>query len=43
MLGLIIWCILIIIIAVCITPWWFLPSVIIVSIINEFLFGKKCY
>lgn len=33
MLGLIVWVILIIIIAACIMPWWFLPVCIIGNII----------
>ena len=37
MLGLIVWCILIIIIAVCILPWWFLPGLIIYFTIVELL------
>lgn len=32
MFGLIIWCILLIVLAVCIMPWWFLPVVIIYAI-----------
>ena len=32
MLGLILWCILLIIIAVCITPWWFFPVIILVTL-----------
>lgn len=41
MLGLIVWCIIIIIIGVCILPWWALPTLIIGAIIWNCLFGKK--
>jgi hypothetical protein len=34
MIGLIVWCILIIVIAACITPWWFFPVVILGSILS---------
>ena len=40
MIGLILWCILIIIIAACLTPWWFFPVVITVSIIAQVLTKK---
>jgi len=40
MLGLIVWCILIIVIACCILPWWFLPTVIVFSVLSQWLFGK---
>ena len=41
MIGLIVWCIIIIFIAACITPWWFFPVVITVSILSQVLFSKK--
>jgi len=37
MLGLIVWCIIIIVIAVCILPWWFLPVTVLYFIIVELL------
>lgn len=37
MLGLIVWCIIIIVIAVCLLPWWFLPSMIVYFTIVELL------
>lgn len=33
MLGIIIWAVLLVIIAACLLPWWFLPTVLIYSII----------
>ena len=41
MLGLWILAILIIILAACILPWWFIPSIFLVMILSEWLFGKK--
>jgi len=38
MLGLIIWAILILIIAACIFPWWFLPLCIVGTLISLFTF-----
>lgn len=37
MVGLIVWCILILFIAACILPWWFIPATIIYFVIVEFL------
>ncbi len=37
MLGLIVWAILIIWIAACILPWWFLPAVVVVGIVWSFI------
>lgn len=34
MLGLIVWCIIIIFIAACIMPWWFFPVVILGAIVS---------
>lgn len=41
MLGLIVWCILIIFIAACILPWWFIPVCIIATIVNMIFFPRK--
>ena len=37
MLGLIIWCILIIIIAACLLPWWFLPAMATIGVLYELI------
>lgn len=36
MLGIIIWVVLIIVLAACIFPWWFIPSAIIYGLIVAF-------
>lgn len=33
MLGLIVWCLIFIFIAACITPWWFIPAVVVITVI----------
>lgn len=43
MIGLIVWSILILFIGWCITPWWFIPSIIVGSIIYIALFGEEKY
>ncbi len=43
MLGLWVWIILILFIAWCITPWWFLPAIFIGTILWHILFDKKQY
>lgn len=41
MLGLILWALLILFVCICITPWWFIPSVIAAIVIGEFLINSK--
>ena len=41
MLGLIIWGLIFIIIAICITPWWFFPLVFTVLVIFQILENLK--
>ena len=41
MLGIVIFALLIIFIAACITPWWFIPTLIVVSILWAFLSPLK--
>ena len=41
MLGLYVWAILIILIAICITPWWFFPTVVILTLTSYFMFGDQ--
>lgn len=41
MAGIIIWCILLIVIAACLLPWWFIPSCIVAgalyfTVFNDF-------
>ena len=43
MLGLIVWFILILFIVWCITPWWFIPSIVVGTILWHWLFDKKQY
>ena len=42
MLGVIVWCILLIFIAACILPWWFLPAVFVTGVLWTFM-NKKMY
>lgn len=37
MLGLIVWALLIIWIAACILPWWFLPAVFVAGLVWSFI------
>lgn len=41
MLGVIVWIILLVVIAICITPWWFVPSIIIGTLVYQWIFGEK--
>lgn len=41
MLGCVVWIILILFIVVCITPWWFLPSLFVGAIFWHILFNEK--
>lgn len=41
MLGVIVWCILLIIIAACIMPWWWLPVCIIAGVLSAMMNPKK--
>ena len=41
MLGFYVWAIIIIVIAACIAPWWFLPVIIILSLASFLIFGDK--
>lgn len=42
MLGLIVWCIIIIIIAWCLLPWWVMPTFLILGFLWS-LMNKKYY
>ena len=39
--GLLILCALIIFIAACLLPWWFIPAIVVAAILSQCLFGKK--
>ncbi len=43
MLGCWVWIILILFIGFCVTPWWFIPSIVIGTIIWHILFDKRQY
>ena len=43
MLGFWIFIILIIFIAICITPWWFVPSIVVGTLVYQWIFGDKTY
>lgn len=40
MLGLIVWCIIIIVIGACLLPWWVLPTFILAGVVFSFLDDK---
>lgn len=41
MLGLIVWCIIIIVIGACIMPWWALPTLFLAGVVWCLLDNKK--
>ena len=41
MLGLLLWAIILIIIAACLAPWWFIPSVVIMAVLGMFANSVK--